>query len=173
MTVWRPRQTIQVKALGLVWRDGRLLAGEIYSDDGSVKGVRPLGGGVEFGETWQDTLTREFKEELGADIEVLGKPTILENIYMHHGVLGHDVVFPADVRLLSSVQEKDGVIEFVEGRALWFDLRDLDCGGLELYPSGLKPLLLSRTEAIGAARRAERRGGGPPERPTSLRARRR
>ena len=41
MTVWRPRQAIQVKALGLVWKAGKLLAGEIYSDDGSVKGVRP------------------------------------------------------------------------------------------------------------------------------------
>ena len=56
MSIWRPQQNILVKARGLVWRDGLLLASEIYLDDGSIKGVRPLGGRLEFGETWRDAL---------------------------------------------------------------------------------------------------------------------
>ena len=75
--VWRPQQHIQVKALGLVWRNGLLLAGEIYLDDGTVKGVKPLGGRLEFGETWRDALVREFDEELGVAVEVIGKQLIL------------------------------------------------------------------------------------------------
>jgi 8-oxo-dGTP pyrophosphatase MutT (NUDIX family) len=154
MTVWRPQQFVQVKALGLVWRDGRLLAGEVYGDDGSVKGVRPLGGRVEFGESWQDTLLREFKEELGTSVEVVGVPSILENIYTHHDVLGHEVVFVADVRFLSPIQEHGGRIEYLEddgsrGCALWFDLDSLDAEGIELYPNGLMSVLRARASLAG------------------------
>jgi 8-oxo-dGTP pyrophosphatase MutT (NUDIX family) len=154
MTIWRPQQFIQVKALGLAWRDGRLLAGEVYSDDGSVKGVRPLGGRVEFGESWQETLIREFKEELGADVEIIGDPSILENIYTHHGILGHEIVFAADVRFLSPVREHAGRIEYLEddgsrGCAFWFDLDSLDNGGIELYPTGLMSVLRARGSIVG------------------------
>jgi lysophospholipase len=46
MTVWRPRQEIRPVAIGLL-RDGdRLLVAEVPNDDGSVKGWRPLGGGI-------------------------------------------------------------------------------------------------------------------------------
>ncbi|MFT5623572.1 MAG: hypothetical protein ACI8Z0_000060 [Lentimonas sp.] len=86
MNIWRPQQNIQVKALGLVWRKGLLLASEIYLDDGTVKGVRPLGGRLEFGETWRDALVREFNEELSVTVEVVGEPMILENIYTHQGL---------------------------------------------------------------------------------------
>ncbi len=64
MTKWRPAQHGKVKALGLHWRDGKLLAAEVFDDQGRLKGVRPLGGGIEFGEHWQAALIREFKEEL-------------------------------------------------------------------------------------------------------------
>ena len=88
MTPWRPSSTIRVKALGLHWREGCLLASEVNRDDGTLKGVRPLGGTVEFGETWQDALIREFQEEIGVGIELIGDPIVLENIYSHHGLWG-------------------------------------------------------------------------------------
>ena len=77
MNIWRPQQSIQVKALGLVWRNGLLLASEIYQDDGSIKGVRPLGGRIEFGERWQEALVREFDEELNVQAQVSGAPLFL------------------------------------------------------------------------------------------------
>jgi 8-oxo-dGTP pyrophosphatase MutT (NUDIX family) len=149
MTIWRPQQFVQVKALGLAWRDGRLLVGEVYADDGGVKGVRPLGGRVEFGEPWRDALVREFREELGAEIEIMGEPSVMENIYAHHGVLGHEVVFVADVRLLSAVQDHAGRIEYLEdngsrGCAVWLDLDAPDSDAIELYPSGLMSVLQAR-----------------------------
>ena len=71
VTPWRPPQHVKVKALGLHWRDGKLLAAEVFDDQGHLVGVRPLGGGVEFGERWQAALVREFKEELGVDVQLL------------------------------------------------------------------------------------------------------
>ena len=72
MNVWRPAPAIRVKALGLHWRDGRLLAFEVHDDAGRVTGVRPLGGSIEFGETAEAALRREFREELGIDVVVAG-----------------------------------------------------------------------------------------------------
>ena len=40
----------------LLLRDGKLLAAEVFDDQGHLVGVRPLGGGVEFGERWQAAL---------------------------------------------------------------------------------------------------------------------
>lgn len=150
MTIWRPKKSIRVKALGLIWRDGYLLASEIYQDDGTIKGVRPLGGTVEFGETWQQALIREFQEELGYQIEVVGDPLVLENIYTHYGEIGHEVVFVSDIKLPAAFYTQKGPIEFFEDNghkcvARWFDLSTLGLGGLELYPAGLKDALQGRS----------------------------
>ncbi|WP_300039570.1 NUDIX domain-containing protein [uncultured Roseobacter sp.] len=143
MNVWRPQQHIQVKALGLVWRNGLLLASEICLDDGSVKGVRPLGGRLEFGETWRDALVREFEEELDVSVDVIGTPLVLENIFTHQGVVGHEITFVSDVTFPANAYHGLGPIEYFEDNgekciARWYDIRQLDSGDLELYPNGLK-----------------------------------
>ena len=62
MHQWRPQSIIRLKSLGLNWRAGKVLAAEIYDDAGRIKGVRPLGGSVEFGETVETALIRELNE---------------------------------------------------------------------------------------------------------------
>jgi hypothetical protein len=74
MNTWRPAPRIRVKALGLHWRGDRLLAAEVLDDAGHVKGVRPLGGTVEFGETAEMAVIREFQEELGIVVKTNGVP---------------------------------------------------------------------------------------------------
>jgi len=49
MAVWRPPEAIRVKVIGLAWRESRLLAAEVETDGGGVKGVRPLGGSIQLG----------------------------------------------------------------------------------------------------------------------------
>ncbi|MBS8262741.1 NUDIX domain-containing protein [Roseibium polysiphoniae] len=146
MTSWRPAQKIVVKALALIRREDAVLAVEITNDDGTVKGVRPLGGGVEFGERWQDALTQEFMEELGAEIHVSGDPVVLENIYAHHGDRGHEIVFLSEARFADEALYDQAVFEFLESdetsaTARWFSLADLDASRLDLYPTGLKEYL--------------------------------
>lgn len=149
MHKWRPERRIRVKAIGLHWRDGNLLAAEVLNDQGQVKGVRPLGGGVEFGECWQAALVREFKEELGVDVEVIGGPHIMENIYLHEGAAGHEIVFIGEVMFPAEVFAGRDSITFLEDSgvactARWYDVAKLDlAGGPALYPSGLKERLLN------------------------------
>ncbi|MBQ2263609.1 MAG: NUDIX domain-containing protein [Loktanella sp.] len=144
MTTWRPAPGIRFKALGLHWRGDRLLASEILDDAGHVKGVRPLGGTVEFGETAEAALIREFHEELGITVAPLGPPVFMENIYSHEGSLGHeilaifDVAFPPDAfagKTRIAFKEDSGTECFAE----WFPVETLDRPGQpRLYPEGLK-----------------------------------
>ena len=155
MTTWRPHPHIRVVAIGLHWRDGRLLAAEVRDDTGCIKGVRPLGGEIEFGESWRTALLREFKEELGIDVTITSEPLVLENIFVHEGSTGHEVVFVCEVTFPDGAFAGQDRIDFREDNgeqivARWFDLAELDLdGGPKLYPTGLKTALLEPTN--GAA----------------------
>jgi ADP-ribose pyrophosphatase YjhB (NUDIX family) len=144
---WRPPPRVRVKAVGLHWRDRRLLATEVRDATGRLKGVCPLGGGVEFGERWPEALVREFREELGVEVTVTGPPIVLENIYVHNGARGHEIVFVAEVALPPGAFAGEDHIRFTEGNgtpciARWYDPAELDCdGGPRLFPDGLKALL--------------------------------
>ncbi|MCK1720006.1 NUDIX hydrolase [Bradyrhizobium sp. 141] len=155
MTTWRPHPHIRVVAIGLHWRDGRLLAAEIRDDAGRIKGVRPLGGEIEFGESWRAALVREFNEELGIDVTLKGEPLMLENIFVHEGATGHEVMFISEVEFPDAAFRDQDRIDFREDNgeqivARWFDLADLDVDGApSLFPTGLKGSLLGARD--GAA----------------------
>ncbi|PPQ15833.1 DNA mismatch repair protein MutT [Bradyrhizobium sp. AC87j1] len=157
MTIWRPHPHIRVVAIGLHWRDGRLLAAEIRDDAGRIKGVRPLGGEIEFGESWRTALMREFNEELGIDVTITSEPLVLENIFVHEGSTGHEVMFVAEVVFAEGAFAGQDRIDFLEDNgepivARWFDLADLDGdGGPSLYPTGLKDVLLASKDGAKAS----------------------
>lgn len=151
MVVWRPPEEIRVKALGIPWRGDFFLASEITHDNGRVKGVRPMGGTVEFGEAWQDCLKREFMEEIGAEITLFGQPHTFENIYSHHGVTGHEIVFLSNIRFVDTTFYDHNEILFCEDdgfrwTARWFNLGELKTKGPELFPTGLLDRLLAGPE---------------------------
>ena len=144
MTVWRPAPKIRLKALGLHWRGNRLLAAEVLDDAGAVKGVRPLGGSVEFGETTEAAVMREFQEELGITVKTIGPPLFMENIFTHEGSVGHEILAIFDVTFPNDALANETRIEFKEDNgtkcfAEWFALDTLDIlGRPRLYPEGLK-----------------------------------
>ncbi len=145
-THWRPAPQIRTKALALVQRDDKLLVCAIRSDDGSIKGWRPLGGTVEFGERAADTVVRELAEELGATARVDQPRGALENIYTHHGETGHEVVLLFDVTLIEAglasadefiLAEDDGSRHL----AAWVPLTRFTKKHTPLFPDGLLPIL--------------------------------
>lgn len=145
--IWRPSKNIRVKALGLHWRGNKLLAAEIPDDQGRTKGVRPLGGTVEFGETAEAAVIREFQEELGITVTPSGPPFFMENLFTHEGATGHEILAIFDVTFPTGAYDGVERIAFKEDSgsqcyAEWFDLDSLDQpGGPQLYPTGLKARL--------------------------------
>ena len=99
-TTWRPIQTIRPLSVGLIRRSDELLLMAVRDDRGSIKGWRPPGGGIEFGESAEDALVRELLEEIGERVECKRQVCVLENIYRHEGAPGHEVVFVFEVAFL-------------------------------------------------------------------------
>ncbi|MGV3552532.1 NUDIX hydrolase [Rhizobium sp.] len=152
MTTWRPVNRIRVIVVGLVWKDGKILAAEVLTDAGTVKGVRPLGGSIEFGETREEALRREFMEELAVEIDIVGPWAAAENLYEHEGHPGHEIVFFADVVVRDRSLYRQDWISFREDnlsehRAGWFDPASLEHAGMALYPNGLAGMLRDRKQA--------------------------
>jgi 8-oxo-dGTP pyrophosphatase MutT (NUDIX family) len=113
-----------------------------------VKGetfYRPLGGGIEFGETSLDAVKREIREEIGAEITDLEYLGVLENIFTYDGEPGHEIVQIYDGRFLNDSLYLVAQIQGVESNGvpmtvLWKPLSYFSARH-PLYPSGLMNLL--------------------------------
>lgn len=145
MTVWTPPANVAVKVIGLAWRGHELLLAEVEDSQGRVKGLRPLGGSVEFGETREQALIREFAEELGCEVTLVGPWHALENIFEHEGAPGHEYIFAANIRLADEALYRRERTPFLEDRgdrchAVWQAPASLP-PGVDLYPAGLAALI--------------------------------
>lgn len=96
-----PAQHIRVLALALIQNEDKILVYEGYDETKQQHFYRPLGGGVEFGEAAADALVREFREELGAEIQVGELLDVSENIFEYQGKTGHEVVFLFEAKFIN------------------------------------------------------------------------
>ncbi len=127
-----------------VFRHGdRILVGSAYDDVKEQEFLRPLGGSVEFGETAQEALCREMREELHAEISNPVQLGVLESIFTCNGGPGHEVVAVFDAQLVDRTlydMERVPLFEELWGtEARWIDLSDPP--EMPLYPDGLLDLL--------------------------------
>lgn len=136
---------IRPLAICVFSRDGRILAAEGFDPVKQERFYRPLGGGIEFGETGAETIRRELREEIEAEVAEIHYLGALENIFTFNGQPGHEIVLVYDGRLADEslyAQTKihgreDEDLKFV---AVW---KSLDEFGPKapLYPDGLVELL--------------------------------
>ncbi len=138
---------IRPVALCVFRNNNRILVFEGFEKLRSETFYRPLGGGIEFGEQAEDTVRRELKEEIDADVIDLKYLGMLENIYTFNGKPYHEIVIIFDGALISSGLYEQAVIlgEEANGdviRAMWKRLDEFREGKSILYPPGLLELLI-------------------------------
>ncbi len=127
---------IRPVVLGIAKKDNKILVSEGYDKVKNQTFYRCLGGGIEFFETSQEALKREFKEELGIDIEVDDYCGISENIFTFQGKKGHELVLLYNIKIkdedykeIYPMIDDDG-----ESEAIWVNIEDFKNNSKILYP---------------------------------------
>lgn len=131
-----------------VFRNGdKILVFEGFDPATDETFYRPLGGGIEFGEHSADTIHRELREEISAEVRDLVYLGTLENIFTYDGEPYHEIVQVYDGVPTESGLYEQAVILGREAdveehfRATWKSLNEFGPGKSILYPDGLLEML--------------------------------
>ena len=131
--------------LGIVEKEDKLLVSQwVQSVTGRIC-FRPLGGGLEEGELPRDGLIREFREELGTEVDILEELPTLENVYRWADRSKHEVAYLFRIRLRNEAfyaQEQIPVLDSTEV-AFWKLVQDFSNQDW-LIPEGLLALLTGK-----------------------------
>ncbi len=143
------KNRIRPLAICVFRHNDHILVAEGYDSIKQQTFYRPLGGGIEFGESSVETICRELLEEVNAQVDVKSLKYLgtLENIFTFNGIPGHEIVMIYDGELVDSGLYEQAVMKGQEAngeaiRAMWKALDDFRSGKLILYPTGLLELLL-------------------------------
>lgn len=83
---------IRAVAVCVVSNAGKIFVVQNYDSVKEETYYRPLGGGIEFGEHSRAAVLREFREEIGAELENVRRLCALENIFTLEGEPAHEIV---------------------------------------------------------------------------------
>lgn len=139
------------RVAGLLIKNNKVLLQRPISDTGYAI----PGGHVSFGETNEETLIREFREEIGVDIKVENLKWVGEIFFpwgdkpCHQINLFYKVTLTEDTQIplhgefygIEKIENCSFKLEFS-----WVDLKDIL--NVELYPTNAKELLLNNSKEI-------------------------
>ena len=138
----------KVRPLALcVFRDGdRILVQEGYDPSKNQMFYRALGGAIEFSERSQDTVARELREEIGAEVMDLEFLATIESVFEFDGLPGHEICLVYEGALADpSLYRRERIVGAGgDGKpliAVWVPLDAFRQGIYPLYPDGLLELL--------------------------------
>lgn len=129
--------------VGLVVKDGWVLAEEYPATADHDVFLRAPGGGLEFGERAADGIVRELDEELEADVSDARPLAVTENLFTLGRKRGHEIVHVFAVRSakLEGLPRGERLAVLDSDTTVgWYRLSDLRAGGPPFYPDGILEL---------------------------------
>ena len=139
------------RVAGICVRNGKVL---LQTTTGEDRSFAFPGGHVSFGETNAQTLIREFREEIGADITVGELKWVAEIFFPWGSKPCHQICLYYLVEIVDENTPKDGSFigkEHLEGRGFdlefhWIPIEELS--EMEVYPTNAKELLKSLDKGV-------------------------
>ena len=131
---------LNIRSTGVIIHNNKLL---VHSDI-NLDHYALIGGRVAIGESSEETIKREIKEEIGKEVEVIGYIGTVENFFEANSQKYHEIMF---IYQLEFVNEEDKQIEEtmknIEGKDyLQYEWLDLDKIEKEpLKPQGIKKVI--------------------------------
>jgi len=127
---------IRPVVLGLAIKDNKILVGEGFDNIKNETFYRCLGGGIEFLEKSIDALKREFREEIGAMINVNNFLGVSENIFTYKGKNAHELIFFYSIDISDEDYQEEYIINDNGGKykAKWIDINEFKSKNKILYP---------------------------------------
>jgi 8-oxo-dGTP pyrophosphatase MutT (NUDIX family) len=142
------KKRVRPLAICVFRHNDRILVNQGYDPVKDEYFYRPLGGGIEFGETSMDTVCRELMEEINVEVnsESLVYLGTVENIFTFNGIAGHEILLIYDGALKESGFYDQTVIVGKEANgeeihAVWKRIDEFGDGKSILYPNGLLEML--------------------------------
>jgi ADP-ribose pyrophosphatase YjhB (NUDIX family) len=149
------KKRLRPLALGIFRQGDRVFVTKGYDPVKDQVFYRPLGGAIEFGERGADTVAREIKEEIGAQVTDLRYLTTLENIFTNGGEPGHEIILLYEGTFVDpSWYERDvetGLEQTDDPplmQGIWMRLDNFGSDA-PLYPDGLLEVIRSHTPKSG------------------------
>ncbi|HBN84209.1 MAG TPA: DNA mismatch repair protein MutT [Clostridiales bacterium] len=139
------------RVAGIFIRNGNVLLQKPTNDTGYAF----PGGHVEFGETNEETLIREFKEEIGVDIRVKELKWVAEIFFPWDHIPCHQICLYYMIEAVDEDQIPKGEMfmanEHIEGKNFeiefhWIPLEQVKA--LEVYPTNVRELLERIDEGV-------------------------
>jgi len=140
------KQPIRIVARCLFRHKGQLLTISAQDPDKPEPHYGVPGGGVELGETTEQALRREIREELGAEIADLALLFVSEEIFWVQERAYHEIIFLYEGRFVDPSFYARAVIPYVEGsepraKATWMPISIFVWGEKRLLPEQLVEVL--------------------------------
>ncbi|WP_158289231.1 NUDIX domain-containing protein [Rhodococcus sp. SMB37] len=128
-------------SVGLAIRSGRVLVLDGVDRVTGEAFHRAIGGGIEFGETAEAALRREFTEELGVTLGAVELLVVVENIFEYEGNPGHEIahVFAVESPEIDAIPLDARLRVLDEGSPVrWVSIGDAHG---PFYPTGVAEIL--------------------------------